>query len=1007
MSLRRIRFSLSSMIAGIVLGAILLMMTAFLAIMISESKKTSLVSAQTLFKEISAKTVLNIGLFMESVSTLTDAGSLAFSGRPGATRETFRSDTRSMKVLLDTNDQLMSVYIGYTDGGFHQLIAVRGQRLILEKYAAPEGAAFIDRTIQAGPPGMRMQHWEFLDANLHAISARTEPDAGYDPRQRPWYSQATEANRCVFTAPYIFSSSRLPGITCAQPLPTGGGVLGMDLTLAQLGTMLSRQQVGDHGLIWIIDQNDRLVAFPGMASADADIETLELPLASQAEQSLIRAVSARLTQMKTPAEGSFFLEAEGEAHLVSLTATPPRYGLSLVVALATPLRDITGHIDSMALRIILACAACLFLLLPAVYIASRRASRSVEALARQTERISRFDFSASPRLRTSIREIQQLATACESMKETIRIRTEHLENTQKKLELLVREGVALSAEKDINALVSLIFQTAQQLTEADGGVLYLLEKGELGVEMLSLGDKSVVLGGLSDHPAPRVMVQPAIMEFLSRNSVLRSACEAFNGGTMLTVRADGLELFPTGLPEEPTGFPIHSLIAAPIITRRNEVLGVIQLFNPACLAEMDDCGEVAGFIGSLTAQAAVTLDNRNLVRSLRDIFDALIQVIATSIDAKSHYTAGHCRRVPAIAEMLAEAAHEVGQGPLADFRLDSENERRQLWIASWLHDCGKVTTPEYVVDKATKLETIYNRIHEVRMRFEVLRRDAEIAHLMRLAAGQGDSEASLRGLDQTIRVLEEEFAFVAECNIGGEFLSDERIERLQEIGKRTWQRHFSDLLGISGDEMRARGDAPEPRLPVTEALLSDRPEHLLPRHKQYTHIKDASGQPVETPAYEHNRGELYNLAIRRGTLTSEERFIINEHTLSGMEMLQKIPFPDHLGRVVEIATEHHETLIGTGYPLHKRADRLSTESRILAIADIFEALTASDRPYKQPKKLSEALRIMSFMRDDQHIDADLFDLFLRKGVYRAYAEAHLSPEQIDEVQIEKYLRKEN
>ena len=1000
------RLSVSSMLAGLVLGTAGLLVAALLMIVIVESRSTSLKSAETLFTEIADKTVLDTALALDSVSTLTDTASLAFSAfAEEPTHKAMRRDTPALKALLDSNEQLMSAYIGYADGAFHQLIAIRDNAFLFQKYAAPEHSAFIDRTIAPGGESGRSQTWRFLDADLEEISTRTDAAVAYDPRSRPWFAQAKKSRHSAFTAPYVFSSSRLPGITCAKAF--SGGVIGVDVTLAQLGELLARQHVAEHGRIWIFDEENQLVAFPGQASKEAEGDEAQLPLAAEAADPVIRAVSAHLDSMDISQPRQFYLDVAGEPHFVSLTPTDARYGLRFVVGVAAPLKDITRHISRMTRRIALASAVCLLLFAPAFLLVSRLASRSVEALVRQAERIANFDFSPSPPLRTPVREVRQLAEAYEALKQTVRDRTEKLRQTQERLELLVREGVALSAEKDLATLVTLIFDTARDLTGADGGALYLMENGELGVEMLSLGSESTVLGGLSGHPAPRVMVRPAIMSFLSANSVLRSACEAYNAKDIITIREADLKLFPTGLPEEPTDHAIHSLIAAPIVTRQDEVLGVVQLFNPACLATEDDCGEVADFVSSLTAQAAVTLDNRNLLNSLRDIFDSLIQVIATSIDAKSPYTAGHCARVPVLAEMLAEAAHETEDGPLAAFRLDSEEERRQLWTASWLHDCGKVTTPEYVVDKATKLETIYNRIHEVRMRFEVLRRDAEIAHLQRLLDGGHDPVDSLRRFEETLQELEAEFAFVAKCNIGGEYFSEEHEKRLETIAGRTWQRHFSDRLGISSEEQRARSGKDEPTLPATEHLLSDQPEHLVPRHKQYKDIMDASGHPVETPQYEYNRGELYNLRIQRGTLTEEERFKINEHTLSGMEMLQKVPFPPNLGRVVEIATEHHETLIGTGYPLHKSQENLSVESRILSIADIFEALTASDRPYKQPKRLSEALRIMSFMCKDKHIDADLFEIFLRKGVFRQYAKQYLSPEQIDDIRIEDYLERKD
>lgn len=588
----------------------------------------------------------------------------------------------------------------------------------------------------------------------------------------------------------------------------------------------------------------------------------------------------------------------------------------------------------------------------------------------------------------------------------VREKTRSLVIAQDKLEMLIQEGLALSNEKKLDKLVNLIFQTAKKLAHADGGVMYLMEGEELGVELLSLGSESLVLGGLSENPAPRVMVNPGITTFLSQDSVLRSACEAFNSRSIVEMGEGEFNLFPTGLPEEPSGYPIRSLIAVPIITQRDEILGVIQLFNPGQTqngSEQAYPEETPGrFIESLASQAAVTLDNRNLVNSLRELFDALVQVVASSIDAKSPYTGGHCSRVPALAEMLARAVHETEAGPLADFRLGEDDDWRQLWLAAWLHDCGKVSTPEFVVDKATKLETVYDRIHEIRMRFEVLRRDAIIDHYEE-HFGDEEGDGMPEKLQQTLQRLDEEFEFIARCNVGGEFMTDEDLERLKNLGERTWVRHYSDRIGISEDEFRRKNATHEPDLPVAEPLLADKPEHLTPRTNKYENIKDAEGNPLQVPEYELNRGEIYNLSIGRGTINAEERFKIVEHTLTGLNMLKQIPFPESLTRVTEIATEHHENLIGTGYPFRKKKDQLSVESRILAVADVFEALTACDRPYKKAKSLAEALRIMGFMRKDQHLDGDILDIFLKSGVFRQYAESYLQPEQVDVEDITSYL----
>jgi hypothetical protein len=308
-----------------------------------------------------------------------------------------------------------------------------------------------------------------------------------------------------------------------------------------------------------------------------------------------------------------------------------------------------------------------------------------------------------------------------------------------------------------------------------------------------------------------------------------------------------------------------------------------------------------------------------------------------------------------------------------------------------------------VVDKSTKLETIYDRIHEVRMRFEVLKRDAQIRFWELLSEG-GDRQALSAALDAELARLDNEFAFVAECNEGGEFMAPERRQRLRRIAQRTWMRTLDDRIGISWEEHQRKARTAAPPLPVAERLLDDKPEHLIERPDAERMPDDNRwGFRLDVPEYQYNRGELYNLEVTRGTLSREERFKINDHVVQTIIMLNELPYPKHLRQVPEIAGGHHETMDGRGYPKRLTRDETSVAARIMAIADIFEALTASDRPYKKAKTLSESLRILGLMSKDEHIDPDLFELFLHSGVWKTYAERFLDPAQIDRVDINRYL----
>jgi len=436
----------------------------------------------------------------------------------------------------------------------------------------------------------------------------------------------------------------------------------------------------------------------------------------------------------------------------------------------------------------------------------------------------------------------------------------------------------------------------------------------------------------------------------------------------------------------------------------HDIIGVLQLIN-----SMDEnTNEITTFspldqqlIESLASQAAVTITNQTLIESQKQLFDSFIQLIATAIDEKSPYTAGHCRRVPAITEMLANAVNDIDKGRFKDFFMTS-NEMYELSVAAWLHDCGKITTPVHIIDKGTKLECIYNRIHEVRMRFEVLWRDAEIDYWQQCAQADHDNKELKEKLQRYQQQLQDDFAFIAKCNIGSESIDEADIERLQLLAQTTWQRHFNDRLGLSPVEEQ-RYSSPPSVLPVTETLLNDKADHIIER-TQSTDYDPKLGIKMTIPKYLYNLGELYNLRVSRGTLTTEDRFKINEHMISTIKMLENLPFPAELSKVSRYATTHHETMKGTGYPRQLSAEDLSTPERIMVVADIFEALTAADRPYKKAKSISQSIDILYKMMLNEHIDKDVFELFLTSGVYLQYAERFLPLSQIDEVDIAKYLR---
>jgi len=630
-------------------------------------------------------------------------------------------------------------------------------------------------------------------------------------------------------------------------------------------------------------------------------------------------------------------------------------------------------------------------------------------LVRMSDRSEETLKQANQRIRDQQDELtaahRKLAFHAEDLEERVKARTKELTVAQSKLERLVSLGIALSQERNPARFMEMILLGAKELTHADGGILLTrTDDDHLRYEILWYDTLDLRQGGESEQAIEAEMVPLRGNDARSLPNYFHPIAHVALTGRTVNVPnlADSREFDfgPVYAFDKARGYHTQSMLAVPLKTRRGEVSGVVVLVNARVPGTGRITGfteEVEGFVEALASQAAIAHDNQTLLTAHERLFDAVIKVIAAAIDAKSPYTHGHCMRVPELALMIARAACESDDAPFADFDM-SEMEWREFHLAGWLHDCGKVTTPEHVIDKATKLETIHNRIHEIRTRFEVILRDLTIAHLQARLAGELEGVASEADLAARIAALKDDFAFIAQCNIGSETMAPEALERLHRIARLTWTRYFDDRLGLSIAEAERLRGVPVSPAPAVETLLRDGPEHRIARPGgSVSYDASAYGFRVQIPEHLYNIGEIYNLSIGSGTLTEEERFKINEHMIHTIIMLEALPFPRSLARVPEIAGGHHETMIGTGYPRGLTREQMTVQARILAVADIFEALTASDRPYKQPKPLSEALAIMRRMRDDQHIDPDIFTLFLTSGTYLTYARRYLQPEQIDTV----------
>jgi HD-GYP domain-containing protein (c-di-GMP phosphodiesterase class II) len=523
----------------------------------------------------------------------------------------------------------------------------------------------------------------------------------------------------------------------------------------------------------------------------------------------------------------------------------------------------------------------------------------------------------------------------------------------KQLERLNAIGVALSAERDNNRLLEMILLGAKEITNADGGTLYTVtDDKQLKFEIMSNKTLKIAMGGTTGKEIPFLPL-PLYLEDGRPNLTTVAAYATLNDITVNIQNAYEAKDFDfTGARkfDEKTGYHSQSFLTIPMKNHEAEIIGVLQLIN----AIDPDTQKIIPFsvanqslVESLASQAAVAMTNQNLIEGLKGLFEAFIELMAEAIDQKSPYTGGHCRRVPELTMMLGQAAIDTKTGPLKDFTLN-EKEFYELKIAGWLHDCGKVTTPESVMDKATKLSAIFDRMDLIDQRFELLKTQAECNMLknqvIALQQGKLENSAEFKSeYDSFVRQCDEDRDFLRKSNFGGEFMTPEDQQRVRDI-----------------------------------AAIS------------FLHSDGQAG-----PFLSEN--EVYNLNIDRGTLTREEREIINNHIVVTINMLESLPYPNGLKRVPEYAGGHHERMDGRGYPKGLMGSQMSVPARVMGIADIFEALTSKDRPYKKAKTLTESLNILGKMKVDHHIDPDLFDVFVREKIYLKYAHQFLEPEQIDDV----------
>nr|WP_154138760.1 HD domain-containing phosphohydrolase [Vibrio metoecus] len=933
--------------------------------------------------------------------------------------------------ILRHNPLFYSIYYGKENEDFYQIIKLDSFANIRQSMNASEDERWVVVNIHGyGDKRTRMTH--YFNEQLVLTRSMSEP-SGYFPTQRPWYVMA-KANEVNKTEPYLFQHLKVTGQTYS--MMSKDAVIGIDIVLSSMASKLGVEALGlghkkDIEAYLINREGEIIASNRHQLFKNSELpEVTPLPLSPAQQQLVNQAGSLKVSNQTDWFPYDFANAGEPQGYTIDLlNMVAQMTGLKLEYMNGFNIDDLSQRFQQGDLDILngVSVESNEHVLFSAPLVSDRPALLKEQNRAEWPEivgvvRGQQWHIQATPQVKWV--EFDDINQAVEAFRSGVVdgiyntywvLNSLNLTGVQRKTEIQILDNlpqipIALAMKSENVELLKLINQAFASITPEQH--TWLQNKWFSRQSIVSRWVPYSVLYEASQQPAYQGRMLPITVLDKKRYLYVVPVSNQQEYFAVLIPQQLVTEQVLTQLWKSlsiTVGvmlilLPIAWWFGTPIV---KPIIQLIHETNKIKRREFDDVQWVDSQIKEISELSTAMTDMvKEIIRhekAQEEFVEAFIQLIAGAIDDKSSYTAGHCNRVPELGMMLAKAVEEAGDGKFKDFRFADAKEWREFRIAAWLHDCGKITTPEHIVDKGSKLEANYNRIHEIRTRFEVLWRDAQIEALQSQLNGTSKVQAE-EACKQRQEKLQEEFAFIANANVGSEFMSEESLLRIREIAAQTWVRHFDDRLGLSPVEEMNK-PASTATLPTTEQLLMDRPEHVIHRERA-VNFDPKFGIKIDVPEHLYNLGEIYNLSIRAGTLTAEDRYKINEHMISGIKMLESLPFPKELSRVPRYASTHHETLKGTGYPRKLSAEELSIPERILVIADIFEALTASDRPYKKAKPLSVAVDIMYKMACDQHIDKDLFLLFLKQGVHLEYARIFLPEKQIDEVNIEQCFQQE-
>ncbi|MFM2587027.1 HD domain-containing phosphohydrolase [Vibrio sp. TBV020] len=949
--MRKQRYSLSLHITSLFLVLTGLVGAVLIAISYQHAQTLLTGSAKELSKENSRKLESTFHVKTGPVLTTLDFMATSNLTHMVNSKPTNADFLTPLQIIFQRNPGVVALFFANNKGDLTLIRPLR-TNTDRERFNAPKKATLMINSTKVSGSN---EFW-FLDGSYRIVGSRKLSDNEFDPRTRPWFNNASKDGDIRLTEPYFFYFLQTSGVTLSRRSLDGGFVVGADFTLDSLSAQISHLGYSDNTKLVLFDNQFKILAHH---NAPVVLNSSNVLALSENNENIFNGVVNRI------ASQTLYETTEYDNQRWSITLTPVALNKQtrLLLAEATPQDDLMASLLSMRDKQVKVAFAMLAMSFVVVWLVAQRLARPLHALMLQTDNIARFDFKKTRYNKSVIKEVANLTQSIELM-----------EHTLYDLLRLLRDT---ASNQDFSVLAKTIAHQTFLVTKAETIVLFTWE------------DKTTSFECTANHAIIPFKID--INELVHNTAWVHTQLTkgeivhlSFDDNALANYRD---HLYNSDL----YFFPLHN--------REQQLVGILLVGYERAITQQQS--DKHAFLKELLSFGEIAKENIDKIEQQKEMLTAFVELIASAIDTKSPYTGSHCQRVPKLTKLLAEAATK-DDIYFSTFSLNKE-QWEELHLASWLHDCGKVTTPEYVIDKATKLETIYDRIHEVRMRFELLKAQAEIDYLKQVNI-DGESKQLKQALISKHKQLDDDFAFVAQCNIGGEFMDESSKARLLNISQYQWTRTLDDHLGVSWVEKERSGE--QPTLPVQEALLSDKQVHQI-RWKENAKPQDFWQEDfvLKPSEFKYNRGELYNLCIEKGTLNNEERFIINDHIIQTLMMLKRLPYPEHLKNIPEIAGGHHERIDGQGYPRGLYEEELSIPARIMAIADVFEALTSSDRPYKKAKNLTESLNIMTDMATSGHIDPKLYLLFLENRIDKQYANLFLAKEQICKVDREAHIRK--